>query len=113
MRVFLAAGVLALMAGGAVAQTGSNIGLSEYPGPKCDRPQKPVPPGPQPGMDEGPGAADGYNARVRAFNTAVSNYNQASADFSACVNTYIANGNSDMARIKQRLDQAVLQANNP
>jgi hypothetical protein len=102
-----------LTIGGAMAQTGSNIGLTEYPAPKCERPQKPVPPGAQPGMDEGPGAVDAYNGRVRAFNTAVNNYNQASADFGACVNAYVANGNADMARIKQRLDQAVIQANQP
>jgi hypothetical protein len=91
----------------------SNIGLTEYPGPACSKPQKPVPPGSQPGMDEGPGAVDAYNAKVRAFNTAVNAYNRAGADFSACMKSYVENGNADMARIKQRLDAAVLQANMP
>jgi hypothetical protein len=113
MKIGLAALMLTLAAGGAAAQTGSNIGLTEYPGPKCERPQKPTPPEGQPGADEGPAAVDAYNAKVRAFNTAVANYNQASKDYGACVNDYIANGNADMARIKQRLDQAVLQANMP
>jgi hypothetical protein len=35
------------------------------------------------------------------------------ADFNVCMKTYVDNGNADMARIKQRLDQAVLQANMP
>jgi hypothetical protein len=102
-----------MIATGAFAQTGSNIGLTEYPGPKCAKPQKPVPPGSQPGLDEGPAAVDAYNAKVRHFNDAVKDYNQAVADFDICMKAYIDNGNADMTRIKQRLDQAVIEANMP
>jgi hypothetical protein len=104
-----------MIATGAMAQSGSgsNIGLTDYPGASCVKPQKPVPPGPQPSMDEGPAAVDSYNGKVRQFNDAVKGYNQAMADFNVCMKTYVDNGNADMARIKQRLDQAVLQANMP
>ncbi len=111
-RIFASAGFALLISGattGAFAQ--SNIGLAEYPGPTCTKPEKPVPPGREPSMDEGPGAVAAFNAKVRAFNTAVNNYNQMGADFSKCMNAYIDNGNADMARIKKRLDAAVLQAN--
>jgi hypothetical protein len=103
----------AMIATSALAQTGSNIGLSDYPGPKCAKPEKPVQPGAQPSMDAGPAAVDAYNAQVRHFNDAVKAYNQASADFNVCMKTYVDNGNADMARIKQRLDQAVTEANAP
>ena len=95
------------------AQTGSNIGLSDYPGPKCTKPEKPVQPGAEPSMDAGPAAIDAYNAQVRHFNDAVKSYNQGQTDFNACMKAYVDNGNADMTRIKQRLDQAVMQANMP
>ena len=113
MRTMLAGLMGVMIATGALAQTGSNIGLTDYPGPSCAKLQMPVPPGPPPGMDEGAAAVDGYNAKVRQFNNAVTGYNQAAADFSACMKTYVDNGNADMARIKQRLDLAVTQANMP
>ncbi len=113
MRTMLAGLLGVMLATAAWAQTASNIGLTDYPGPSCAKPQKPVPPGAPPGMDEGSGAVDAYNAKVRQFNNAVADYNKASADFSACMKTYVDNGNADMARIKQRLDQAVMQANLP
>jgi hypothetical protein len=109
MRV---AALALLLASPALAQ--SNMGLTEYPGPTCTKPQKPVQPGAsQPGMDEGPSAAAAYNAKVRAFNNAVNAYNQAQTEFNACMKIYIDNGNADMTRIKQRLDAAVMQANLP
>jgi hypothetical protein len=113
MRTMLAGLMGVMIATGACAQTGSNIGLTDYPGPSCAKPQKPVPPGPPPGMDEGPGAVAAYNAKVRQFNDAVKAYNQTSADFSTCMKAYVDNGNADMTRIKQRLDLAVTQANMP
>jgi hypothetical protein len=118
MRSLLAgpvSGILlsAMMATGALAQAGSNIGLSDYPGPKCAKPEKPVQPGAQPSMDAGPAAVDAYNAQVRHFNDAVKSYNQGQTDFNACMKAYVDNGNADMTRIKQRLDQAVTEANRP
>jgi hypothetical protein len=113
MRTLLAGLIGVMIATGASAQTGSNIGLTDYPGPKCAKAQKPVPPGPQPGMDEGPAAVDAYNARVHQFNDAVKNYNQGVTDFNVCMKAYVDNGNADMARIKQRLDLAVSEANLP
>ena len=101
------------IAGTAWAQAGSNIGLTDYPGPSCAKPQKPVQPGSQPGVDQGPAAVDAYNAKVHQFNDAVKAYNQAVADFNVCMKSYVDNGNADMTRIKQRLDQAVMQANMP
>jgi hypothetical protein len=113
MRILLVSLMGVMIATGAFAQTGSNIGLMDYPGPNCAMPQKPVAPASQPGMDEGPAAVDAYNGNVRHFNDAVKGYNQAVADFNVCMKTYVDNGNADMARIKQRLDQAVMQANTP
>jgi hypothetical protein len=102
-------------AGMAVAQTaaagGSNIALSEYPGPSCVRPQA-APPKPQlPPDEEAPGAAEAYNLRVQQYNKAIAGYNAAMALFGSCMQTYVENGNADMARIKQKLDEAVAAAN--
>jgi hypothetical protein len=114
MRTFLAGFLGVIIATGpSLAQSGSNIGLTDYPGPSCAKPQKPVQPGSQPGVDQGPAAVDAYNAKVHQFNDAVKAYNQAVADFNVCMKSYVDNGNADMTRIKQRLDQAVMQANMP
>jgi hypothetical protein len=113
MRTLIVILLCLATASGAFAQAGSNIGLTDYPGPNCTKPQKPVPPGSQPTMDDGPAAADAYNAKVRQYNDAVKAYNQMGADFNICMKTYVENGNADMARIKQRLDKAVTQANTP
>ncbi|HWY62356.1 MAG TPA: hypothetical protein VNW15_10695 [Rhizomicrobium sp.] len=106
------------------AKGGSNIALSDYPGPSCTKPQ--APPQPQPPQDlngQTASAAIGlkaqndaraqevYNARVGQYNKAVAIYNSAIKEFNACMQTYVDNGNADMARIKHRLDQAVAAAN--
>jgi hypothetical protein len=101
-------------AGMAIAQTaaagGSNIALSEYPGPSCTKPQ--APPKPQLPVDQdAPGAAEAYNLRVQQYNKAIAGYNAAMTMFGSCMQSYIENGNADMTRIKQRMDQAVAAAN--
>jgi hypothetical protein len=53
----------------------------------------------------------GSNIKVRQYNTAVLGYNTAIKNFNDCMNGYVANGNADMQRIKQKLDEAVAAAN--
>jgi hypothetical protein len=105
---------LAVLAAGQAqaAAAGSNIALSDYPGPQCNRPEQPVQPQPPP--DENAAAAvAGYNAKAKQYNQAIAGYNSGVTAFNACMQTYIQNGDADMMRIKQRLDRAVAAANAP
>ena len=91
----------------------SNIGLTQYPAPKCQTPPavdaslKPAPP------PENPTEAQAgiYNSRVRAFNTAMRAHNDAMKDYTSCIQGYIAAGKADMARIQRAVDAAVATAN--
>jgi hypothetical protein len=112
--------VLLLSAAPALAQTptlaptpaGSNIGLAQYPAPGCTRPQpvdaqKPAPL-PENYTDD---QAKVYNRRVDAFNAQMRAYNAQMATYGGCIQTYVANGNADMRRIRDALDAAVATAN--
>jgi hypothetical protein len=106
---------LLLVAAPALAQSDgqSNIGLTQYPAPKCQAPPavdaslKPAPP------PENPTEAQAgiYNSRVRAFNTAMRAHNDAMKDYTSCIQGYIAAGKADMARIQRAVDAAVATAN--
>jgi hypothetical protein len=106
------------------AKGGSNIALADYPGPSCTKPQAPAQPVPPEDLNEKTASAaigvqaqndaraqEAYNVRVGQYNKAVALYNSAIKEFNACMQTYVENGNADMARIKHRLDQAVADAN--
>jgi hypothetical protein len=113
--------LLALSAAPAFAQAptpapaGSNIGLTQYPSPTCSKPQNiaamPKPPAPPEKPSET--QAIGYNKQVDAYNAAMRTYNEQTAAFGACINSYIANGNADMQRIRAALDAAVASAKAP
>jgi len=105
--------LLLLAALPALAQTpGSNIGLSQYPAPSCQKPQDmaavPKPAPPPENLTET--QAINYNKQVEAYNAAMRAYNEQAAAYTNCINTYIANGNADMGRIRAALDAAVAQA---
>ncbi|HVZ27215.1 MAG TPA: hypothetical protein VG798_01030 [Rhizomicrobium sp.] len=115
-----AASLAILIAMPAWADGASNIGLTEYPGPSCPKPQRP----PEPvapaahkiariGGEEtyNPDEVEAYNQKLQQFNQAIPAYKEALTGFNACIKSYIDNGNADMARIKQRLDRAVADAN--
>ena len=102
---------LILLAAPAAAQgTGSNIGLTQYPGPNCTKPVQPPLPGAPPKADDKP-AVEAFNTKVAKYNAEVAAYNGASKSFDNCMQAYIANGNADMQRIKQKLDESVAAAN--
>jgi hypothetical protein len=103
--IFFLAMVLATPASAQVS-AGSNIGLSQYPGPDCTRPATPLAP-----TASDKANPDGFNSKVRQYNTAVLGYNAAIKNFNDCMNFYVANGNADMQRIKQKLDEAIAAAN--
>lgn len=98
----------------ALAQTpGSNIGLNQYPAPGCTKPQavdesqKPRPL-PEKYSDD---QAIAYNKQVDTYNARMRAFNEQSSTFGACINTYMANGNADLRRIQEALNNAVAAAN--
>jgi hypothetical protein len=100
--------VMLVWPAGAQIIGGSNISLTQYPGPDCTRPVPPVQPVATAGDQADPSA---YNFKVRKYNSDVTGYNSAIKAFNDCMRIYVENGNADMQRIKQRLDQAVAEAN--
>jgi hypothetical protein len=109
--------VLLLAATPALAQSNgpSNIGLTQYPAPKCD-----VPPAVDPSMkpqtpdadrNTSPTDAMLYNARVRTYNNAMRAHNDGVKTYAACVQGYIAAGKADIERIQAAVDKAVATAN--
>lgn len=111
MKRSSAALFLLLVATPALAQ--SNIGLSAYPAPKCDKPAaidpalKPAPPPNNPSNDQ----AEAYNAKVQKFNTAMRARNEQVKVFDACMQAYVAAGNADLKRITDAVNEAVAAAN--
>jgi hypothetical protein len=101
-----------LLATPALAQ--SNIGLTDYPAPKCTRPpslagvKKPAVPN-----NPTPAQADTYNAEIRAYNIAAQGRNEAVKTFNACMQAYVAAGNADIRRIQDAVNGAVNAANAP
>ncbi|MBV9548166.1 MAG: hypothetical protein JO256_00655 [Alphaproteobacteria bacterium] len=111
MRILPAIILLASAALPALAQ--SNIGLTQYPAPKCAVPP-PVDPAlkPAPPPDNATEAQAGiYNSRVRAYNTAMRAHNDGVKAYADCVQGYIAAGKADIGRIQAALDAAVAAAN--
>jgi hypothetical protein len=119
MNVVLA---LLLTAAPALAQNKieSNIGLAQYPAPKCEAPKpvddamKPQPPGDDSANPRRPNAETDvvdYNRRVRAYNAAMRAHNDAVKDYAGCVQAYVAAGKADIQRIQSALDAAVAAAN--
>jgi hypothetical protein len=106
---------LLLAATPALAQSDSrsNIGLTQYPAPKCQTPPevdaslKPASPPDNPTEAQ----AGIYNSRVRAYNAAMRAHNDGVKNYTACIQDYIAAGKADMARIQAALDAAVAAAN--
>jgi hypothetical protein len=112
MRIPPVLAALLLATAPALAQ--SNIGLSQYPAPKCavpaavDPAMKPVAPTDDPPSQ---GAANLYNSKVRAYNAAMQAHNAGVKVYAACVETYIAAGKADIQRIQTAIDTAVTAAN--
>ena len=92
----------------------SNIGLDQYPAPKCTRPpsldgvKRPDTPN-----NPTPAQADIYNSQIRAYNRAVQGRNEAVKTFNECMQAYVAAGNADIKRIQDAVNTAVNAANAP
>ena len=115
MRFIPALLVLLLATAPALAQSSlpSNIGLAQYPAPKCAAPpvvdpaMKPAAPPSNPTETE----AMLYNSRIRTYNAAMRAHNEGVKTYAECVQAYIAAGKADMQRIQAAVDAAVAVAN--
>jgi hypothetical protein len=104
---------LLLLATPAWAQAGSNIGLAEYPAPKCEKPQAVSEDSRPKAPPENPNEAQAniYNSRLRSYNAAIRDFNVRIEAYNGCIQAYLANGNADARRIREALDAAVAQVN--
>ena len=83
---------------------GSNLAAG-YSGHRCHKPTKP----PRP---------DSLNNRWKvprweldAYNSSVSRYNAELEIYNGCITSYVENANEDIARIRQKAEEAVSEAN--
>ena len=104
-KVFLSILILLLLTVPQSANTitfgGSNLGVFGYPSHECGfRPSKPYKPYSLSSQWE----VDSYNARVRAYNSDIEQY-------TTCINEYLDNCRNDINRIKDRMQEALNEAN--
>jgi hypothetical protein len=90
----------------------SNIGLTQYPAPKCERPPA-VDVAARPTAPDNPTEAQAtiYNAKIRTYNAAMRAHNDGVKLYADCVQGYLAAGKADMQRIQAAMDAAVAIAN--
>ena len=50
---------------------------------------------------------------VKDYNKQIAEYNAALQDYTVCMNAYVANGQADMDRIRNRVNQSVEQGKIP
>lgn len=117
MRAPLVLFALLLAAAPALAQ--SNIGINQYPAPKCavpppvDPAMKPLDPNDpaNPSRPNSEGDVFDYNRKVRAYNTAMRAHNDGMKAYAACMDGYVAAAKADIQRIQSAVDAAVAAAN--
>jgi len=111
MRITPALFVLLFAAAPALAQ--SNMGMAQYPAPKCavppavDAAQRPKPPA----NDADELEVVAYNSKVRGYNAAMRAHNDGMKTYAACVDVYVAAAKADINRIQMAVDAAVAAAN--
>jgi hypothetical protein len=95
---------------GAAATAGTNFpALADYPAPTCVRPgDKPMLPRAAPKTVPAGGMNFNTDERdVKDYNERVAQYNGALHDYTACMGTYVANGQADIDAIRNKINQSV------
>lgn len=77
----------------------TNLGIMGYPEPQCTKPMKPT----KPYSFSSSYEVDSYNSQVRFYNLELDSYVQ-------CIRRYLDAANSDIERIKEKMDEAVKRA---
>ena len=113
----IALALVLLALAGISAKAGTNFpALKDYPAPACVKPAKPAPPGqatvrvtplgPSGSVKSVSGDARDYNKEVAAYNTALH-------DYTDCMRDYVANAQTDMDGIRDKVNKAVVAAQAP
>jgi hypothetical protein len=101
----------------ASAEAGTNFpALKEYPAPSCVRPVKPASPG-QATVQVTPlgpsGSVKTVKGDVKDYNKQVAAYNTALHDYTNCMRDYVANAQTDLDAIRDKVNKAVVAAQAP
>ena len=91
---------------------GSNIALTEYPGPKCVRPHLDKSGSGSNAQLMGAGAV-GANVGMLGSDAKIKQYNALMDVYNSCLRAYVENGNADMKRIQDRVQAAIDEAKAP
>ena len=101
---------LALMASAAPAFAGTNYpAIADYPAPNCIKPgEKPeLPPNVPRSVQAGNLTINSGGRDLRAYNNSVAEYNIALNDYTTCMNAYVANAQTDIDMIRDKVNKAV------
>ena len=92
--VFVSSGAIAIVIGG------SNLDMPEYPSHTCSPPSKPT-------------EHDSFNEQweVDQYNSEVENYNLKIRLYRDCIRKYVDNAKNDAKRVKEKITEAINEAN--
>lgn len=104
--------ILILIPSGVTAEIyGSDSVISEYPGHTCSPPPKPTDPGTFKGKQDIEGEVERYNSEIADYNSRVEVYNLQIQSYRNCIREYIGNAKLDIKKIKQKISEAIYEAN--
>lgn len=101
--------VLALVPFGVIAvkTDSSNSVISEYPSHTCSPPSKPD----EPGVFNEQQDVAKYNSKIADYNSKVEDYNLRIQSYRDCIQRYISSAKSDIKKIKEKISNAINEAN--
>jgi hypothetical protein len=101
--------VLALVPSGVIAAETDSSGsvISEYPTHTCSAPPKPT----EPGAFNGQQDVEQYNSEIADYNSKVGDYNLQIQSYRSCIREYISSAKNDIKKIKEKISEAIKEAN--
>ena len=105
MLIFVSSRVIAIEA------DGSSSVISEYPTHTCLPPPKPTDPGAFKGNQDIEQDVEQYNSEIADYNSKVEDYNFRMQSYRDCIKAYISGAKDDIKKIKEKISEAINEAN--
>jgi len=105
MLVFVSSRVIA------VEIDSSSSVISEYPTHTCLPPLKPIDPGVFKGNQDIEQDVEQYNSEIADYNSKVEDYNFRMQSYRDCIKEYISGAKNDIKKIKEKISEAIKEAN--
>jgi len=105
MLVFVTSRVIA------IETNGSSSVISEYPTHTCSPPSKPIDPGAFKGNQDIEQDVEQYNSEIADYNSKVEDYNLRMQSYRDCIKEYISGAKNDIKKIREKISEAINEAN--